>query len=80
MYLIIGACIAEYIYYISSNEGYFLTIIFVAIIGALFGLVVYHYLRMIPSFFAIGIVCAAIIWTLIAIIKVIEFLSEIQLW
>ncbi len=77
---IIGICIAEYVYYITNDEGYFLTAIFVAILGAFISAIIFNFLRVIPALLALVIIVGIVIGVIVLIIKFIEFLSEIRLW
>ena len=77
---ILGACIAEYIYYSSSTEGYFLTAIFVALAGGVLGIIVFSFLRMIPALLGMTIVSGIVMGSIFAIIKLFDFLSGVQLW
>ncbi|PTX60466.1 hypothetical protein C8N46_106110 [Kordia periserrulae] len=77
---VIGICSAEYIYYISSDEGYFLTAIFVAIIGVFAAILIFNFLRAIPALFALVIISGIVMGTIIGIVAFIEFLSEIKIW
>ena len=77
---ILGACVAEYVYITTSDEGYLLGVILVGIMGVLLGLLVFFIVRQIPYLLAGCIVSLIIIGMLNVITFLLDLVIHLRLW